>query len=333
MISSREVRIAAERVRSLVWDGADLIDWAGGGRRFLLSGEVVPRHVSYAYPFDAAVTSPSGEFAVIYTRLGTKGLILRRGKTVREINRSFYHADVYEYPVAILRLRDGREVLVHCPENYCRLEIEELESGRRLTESSLRNPSDFFHSRLASSPDGSMLLSAGWIWHPVDAVRIFDVEMALQDPLHLDSKGLGIDAWAEECSAGFDSENRLVAAMKGIENDDENIGVESDKCEIRIFDVRVSSTPKIVPIADRLGTVMTIGSRYLLGMYEFPRLIDMTTGAEAQSWSHIPSGRQTSSILVDAQRIPPPIALDPSGKRCAIADGKGITVLMFDCAD
>jgi hypothetical protein len=29
-----------------------------------------------------------------------------------------------------------------------------------------RDPGDFFHSRLAASPDGSFLLSTGWVWHP-----------------------------------------------------------------------------------------------------------------------------------------------------------------------
>jgi hypothetical protein len=53
--------------------------------------------------------SPSGEFAVIYTRLGTKGLVLHRGKIIREINRSFYHADVYEYPIGLAALKNGRE--------------------------------------------------------------------------------------------------------------------------------------------------------------------------------------------------------------------------------
>ena len=45
-----------------------------------------------AYRFDAACVSPSGGYAVIYERLGTKGLLLRDGVIVREIDRSFYHA-------------------------------------------------------------------------------------------------------------------------------------------------------------------------------------------------------------------------------------------------
>jgi hypothetical protein len=173
----------------------------------------------------------------------------------------------------------------------------------------------------------SKLLSAGWIWHPVDAVRVFDVETALRDPSHLDSKGLGIDPWAEECSATFDPDNRVVVVLRGIERDDG--GVDSNISEIHTFDVHACGIPKIVTSAARLGTLMAIGSRYLLGLYAFPRLIDMATGSEMQSWPHINSGLQTSSILPSDLQVPP-IALDAVGQRCAIADSEGITVLLFD---
>jgi hypothetical protein len=332
MVAVREIRISAKGgVRSLVWNGDELIDWASGGTRFLLSGETVPNSVYYPYSFDAAVMSPSGEFAVIYTRLGTKGLVLRRGKIVREINRSYYHAGVYEYPVAIARLNDGREVLIHCPQEYCRLEIEELGSGRRLTERSSRKPGDFFHSRLAASPDGRTLLSAGWIWHPVDDVRVFDIEAALQDASQLDGLGFGIDAWADESSAAFDCDGRVVVVLNGIESQGEDGHATSTSLvEIRTFEPRISSAARTVHRHGRLGTVMPVGTGLLLGLYEFPRLIDSTTGDELQNWPHIHSGRQTSSILLDSEPSLPAIALDPVRRRCAIADSEGITVLRFD---
>jgi hypothetical protein len=46
--------------------------------------------VRYGYRFDAATASPDGRFAVIYERLGTKGLLLDDGQIVRELDRSFY---------------------------------------------------------------------------------------------------------------------------------------------------------------------------------------------------------------------------------------------------
>jgi hypothetical protein len=47
-----------------------------------------------------------------------------------EVDRSFYHAKDYDYPAALGRLPDGREILVHCPDAYNVLEIEELATGR-----------------------------------------------------------------------------------------------------------------------------------------------------------------------------------------------------------
>jgi hypothetical protein len=330
MISAREVRIKAKGVRSLVWDGDELVDWADGGRRYLLNGKSVARPYSYPYPLDAAVSSPSGDFAVIYTRLGTKGLVLRRGKIVREIHRHFYYADAYEYPIAMLRLKNGREVLVHCPEEYCRLEIEDLESGERLTKKrSSCERSGYFHSRLAASPDGLTLISAGWVWHPHDSVCAFDVETALKDASHLDGEGFGVDAWANESSATFDLDGRLIVVLNGIWLDGDNTTLNPiSAIEIRTFDLRVSSTPKIVHCEGRLGTVMPVGSKYLLGLYKHPRLIELATGEQIQSWPDIPSGLQTSGILKDPIEVPP-IALDPARQRCAVADSEGITVLQF----
>src|SRR5262245_16140267 len=109
-----EITAPHRSVRSLVWRGDELVDWVAGGRAFLLDGSTRERAVGYSYRFDAATASPSGRDAVIYERLGTKGLLLREGNIVRELNRSFYHANVYEYPVCLFNLSSGREVIAHC---------------------------------------------------------------------------------------------------------------------------------------------------------------------------------------------------------------------------
>jgi hypothetical protein len=86
-------------IRSLCWRGDELVDWVGGGRAFAADGTERPATVIQGYRFDVATASPDGRFAVIYERLGTKGLLLHDGRIVREIDRSFYFADAYEYPV------------------------------------------------------------------------------------------------------------------------------------------------------------------------------------------------------------------------------------------
>jgi hypothetical protein len=327
MIEIKEIRVPARNVRSLVWRGDILVDWVGGGRQFTFGGEVGDARVFYAYGFDAAVESPSGDLSVIYTRLGTKGLVLRRGQVLREINRSYYFADSYEYPIALVRLQTGSEAVIHCPDHYNQLEIDDLATGERLTGSISRKPSDCFHSRLACSLDGTHMVSAGWLWHPIDEVRLYDLAAALADPCHLDGKGLGIEAWAEDgSSAAFLPDGRLAIDLVEIEtnNDAENAPKEG----LRLIDPSRPLAPEVIHRTGRLGTMMAVGTQYLLGPYEHPKLIDLETGEVVRSWPHINSGAQTSSILNNSPSIPP-IALDPLGRRCAIADAEGINVLEF----
>ena len=96
--------------------------------------------------------------AVIYERLGTKGLLLDDGRIVRELDRSFYDADVFEPDWSI---SDGR-VLPRIALKTTAVS-NSGGNGRPLTASADRKPSDLFHSRLAASPHGKRLLSAGWL--------------------------------------------------------------------------------------------------------------------------------------------------------------------------
>ena len=127
MPECREYRIAATDVKSLCWLDRRLVDWVGGGRVYSLDAGVQrTKHGDFAYRFDSALISPSCRFAVIYERLGTKGVLLEHGQIVREINRPYYYAHAYEYPVAFVRLGDGRELLAHCPDRYHRIDMEDI---------------------------------------------------------------------------------------------------------------------------------------------------------------------------------------------------------------
>jgi hypothetical protein len=127
--TAREILIPVQNMpKSLVWDDGCLVDWVAGGTRFHRDGRIEQPSVRYAYCFDAAVATPSGNFSVVYTQLGTKGLVLERGKVLREINRSYYQANRYDYPIALFCLPDGREVIAHCPNEYKQIEIELLQT-------------------------------------------------------------------------------------------------------------------------------------------------------------------------------------------------------------
>jgi hypothetical protein len=332
----------AKGIRSLSWRGDKLVDWVGGGRAFGLDGTEQPARVGYAYRFDAATASPDGRYAVIYERLGTKGLLLDDGRIIRELDRSFYHANAYEYPVALFNGPDGRVLLAHCPGDYCRVELEEAATGQSLTASTERKPSDFFHSRLAASPHGKRLLSAGWLWHPLSIVTCFDVAQALADPRHLDIRHDLASSFnpglAEESSACWlDDDCVAVAASAEPEQDDfeDDGGLHLRPRGLAVYDVTERTCVQAFQLDEPAGTILALGKGHVLSLYRHPKLIDLSTGKIVHVWSELQSGRQDGSIMwhLDADAKPPPMAFDPLGERFAIVNNDTVTVIAFDHAE
>src|SRR4030095_2548959 len=252
--------------RSLCWRGDTLIDWVGGGVRYGLDGSCSSTMVRYAFAFDHAVVSADSHYVALVTRLGTKGLILKDGQIIREINRSFYHADVYEYPVTFVDLPDGRTALAHCPDAYCKLEIEEVESGRRLTERA-SEPQDFFHSRLAVSSDNRFLVSAGWIWHPFDDVWVYDLMRAIEQPESLDADphdDFPLSRTGVMISSGAFAESNLlvVTSTDDCYDPDDNDSTEQELLEphgIGVYDLYAKSFRTSASLTEPAGTLMPLG--------------------------------------------------------------------------
>ena len=328
------VVIPARNVQSLCWRGDELVDWAGGGTHYGLGGTPSPRRVVYSYRFNRAVISPNGRYAVIYEVLGTKGLVLKDGEILREINRSFYHADVYEYPVALFDLPDGRTALAHCPDDYNKLEIEDVETGERLTERSGKTV-DFFQSRLSVSPGGKYLMSAGWYWHPLDFVSLYNVEQVLADPALLDAS----PEWkltvgmTEIHTAAFADAETAVFASADLYFDEDDID-EEDKSKFVLQPDQIahySLTEKrfltLAPLGEPLGTLMAAGD-FAAGFYEHPKLVRIATGEVVARWEDLKTGNQNSSISRTLETLPP-LALDPANRRFAVADGEQITVIQL----
>ena len=319
----REITIVARNIQSLVWEDNTLVDWAAGGIRYGLDGSITPRAVYYPFAFDAAVSLANGKCAVIYQKFGTKGLLLRHGEIVREINRSYYFAGSFEYPVAVGKGLNRRVLLAHCPDAYNRLEIEDFMTGERLSASLKRKPSDFFHSRLSFSGNGQYVMSAGWCWHPVDDVRLFDVGKAVADPRQLDSDGLLPACYADESCAAFDLTGNAYVSVYG------DINEEAALNEVRIFSPGSVKAVNIYPMAERLGTIYPLGSHQVLSLYAHPKLIDLATCQTLMSWPHINSGSQVSSIQVRTAPVSV-MAFDKRGRKLAVAGPDSISVLLFD---
>lgn len=335
----RQSHFSAPGIRSLCWRGDELIDWVGGGHGFTLAGAERRANVSYGYRFDAATASPDGRFAVIFERLGTKGLLLRDGQVLRELDRSYYHADAYEFPVALFNAPDGRLLLAHCPGNYCGLELEEAETGRPLTVATERKPVDFFHSQLRASPGGRRLLSAGWLWHPLSLVACYDVAQALADPRHLDDRHGLASAFnpglVEESSACWLDDDRLAVAASA---EPEQDSIEEDReprlhpCGLAVYDVASRTCLGAFKMEESPGTILPLGRGHVLSLYRHPKLIELSTGKVLHVWPELASGRQDGSIMLGLgeDAMPPAMAFDRSGGRFAIANGETITVLTFN---
>ena len=309
---------SGHEVRALCWHGDELVDWAGI-IRYRLDGTSSGPTVNYAYRFDHAVSSASGDYVVLYELLGTKGLILKRGNVVREINRSFYHADVYEYPVGLFTLPDRREVIAHCPDHYNVIEIEEVESGKRLTSRS-GEAADFFHSRFQVSPDGRFLLSAGWIWHPFDTIQLFDIGQALQTPEILDRNWSGdlSDANVGEIhTADFNGPDLIVFAGD----------TEEESPRLGVYSIHANAILTSCALDSPAGTLMPLGD-VAVSFYESPKLLDLPTGKVLIRWPELSTGQQNSSIVHHIDRVPP-IALDRLNRRFAVADSEAITVVQL----
>ena len=261
-----------------------------------LDGTVERAHVNYAFRFDSAVVSPCGEFAVIYEKRGTKGLVLRQGKVIREIDRSFYHAHVYEYPIAIFRASSGQVLIAHCPDEYCCLELEDLVTGERVGNSGKRKSRDFFHSRLRVSPSGRWLLSAGWVWHPFGMVDVFDLEAAITTSNALDQP-VGLPEIDGEVGAAefLPNDRLLIATTEETLNNDAKAAIGPN--EVAVIDIATQQVTSRSPTEHPVGSLMAIDEEVAVGFFEHPKLFSLRTGAVVDRWESIKSGKQTSSII------------------------------------
>ncbi len=325
--------LAAPGARSLVWHDGMLVNVAAGWTSYPLDGSKPTRRYSgYGPGFDAAVMAPGADVVALVASTGTKALLLEPGgRVIRELNRSFYHADAYRYPLALFTLPDGRTGLVHCPEEYNQLEIEVARTGERLTKGQERDLQDIFHSRLAVSPDGRHLLSAGWIWQPFDTAEIYDLSLALKQPRALDAFTLD-DPWTQatrlEISGACFTGQDVVVSTTADEPDTDEPG-HLDGRMIARWSVEEQQFTWLRQLAQTAGDLLPLGNS-ILALYQHPRLYDAETGELQAEWADLDTGQADSSIVSDkAFSGPARIAIDEPGQRFAVTDAEKITIIQL----
>ena len=319
----------AHKARSLVWSGDALIDVAGGEAKVALGGPAKTSTINWAFNFDRALMGPSG-LRALYTATGTKGIVATPNRPVRELNRSYYCANAYEYPVAVGRLSDGREALVHCPDGYNRLTVETLAYGERLC-SATDQAADVFHSRLQLSPDGRYLLSAGWVWHPVGVATVHDLDEALEDEAHLDT--WGVFPWLStagqvEAACWADSDLIVVSTDPEEERiDAEGYGLPEG--HVGLWSMSEGAWVAHSPFDGHTGTMHQLG-QYTLCLFDHPRLMDPMTGEIVEEWPDIATGHQRSCIMSRHKERVPPVAVDPARNRFAVAADDVVSVVELE---
>lgn len=315
--------------RTLAWVNDALIDVAAGWQQFYPELQP-PRFTRYGPRFDATCAAPAGDVVALIDSLGTKALLLESdGQVIREINRSYYHANVYRYPIALFTLPGGRTGLAHCPDDYNLLQLEDAHTGERLTATEGRKPADLFHSRLAVSDDGSMLLSAGWVWHPWDVLAVYDLSRALSQSDELDGLGsvLGIRGLANgevsgACFVGAD----VIVSTGSEENDPDS----PDDLEPQLL-ARWSTSEGRFTWRHQLdhcaGDLVSLAGN-VLALNQHPRLYDADSGLLLHQWPDLPTGESTSSITRgDTFAGPRRIAIDPHHPRFAYTDGTRVVIV------
>jgi hypothetical protein len=322
--------LEAPGLQTIAWLGDAIVDWACAGQLYGLDGAQSRLGVyHFSFGFDRALASADGQYAFLYQKLGTKGLLLKNGELLREINRSYYHAETYEYPAAFVVV-DGVTYLVHCPKEYCQLDFENVETGEVVTNMPDRSPSDFFHSRLEISPGGTYLMSKGWFWHPWDGVEVFNIRACLTNPLLLDEcKEMRPDTGSEVNTAGFVTDSTILLGASTEESMSDDLEDALPPGHLVIWNVETKAFSAAVAIAGAFGNVFPIDEERAWDLYQYPKIINLKTGEVMEKLESLDTGHQSSSIIHHLDSVPA-IAFNPQTKRIAVKNGDKIEVLSVD---
>jgi hypothetical protein len=315
--------LTANFIKTICWNNNIIVDWASG-TKYLLDGCTKQFGSLYAYTFDSALSSSNGEYVFIYKKLGTKGILLKNGELLREINRPFYCANAYEFPAAIVTI-ENKTYLIHCPIAYNRLDFEDIETGEIITNIQAREPYDRFYSRLEISADGNYLMSKGWVWHPLDEVVVFNIKDCINKPELLDQAQCYPNVGVEICTASFiDNDSIIIGSSGEIFNEDL---IENLPCEhISVWNFKTNQLLKPIKLKGDFGNLFAIDHKRVWDLYGFPKIFDLKTGDILEKNNEVYSGKQRSSIISNTTDYPS-IIFNRETKQIAIKTNDKIEVL------
>jgi len=312
---------------TLIWDGEEILDITTG-QRGNFDGSLTRRLQNMTFRFDRALglRSRGVHWAVAYANRNTKSLLFKNGKIQRELNRSFYCAEAYDYPIAIGEVSGGRVVLVHCPNEFDLLEIEDAETGTVLD--SLKSKEMEFHSRLNFSPDGRLLIDAGWFWHPWCGAVVFEIAQAGDGTPRFSKSPAFCAAYSAkneiDSVAFLGNTHLIVSSVSDYLGEEPELGSLCPK-QLGIWSLTEQRWESKVDLSEPAGMLMP-WREWVVSFYDHPKLIELATGKVVHRWDKIYSGKQLGPIQL-GDPPPPPIAMDPLQGRFAVAGSKIVTLV------
>lgn len=299
----RHQTLAADNPQTISWAGDDIVDWARLKNYGTASSQPQQIQRGFGFPFNRAITSTDGQYAFVYQVLGTKGILLKNGEQMREINRSYYYADTYEYPVAFATV-DDITYLIHCPVEYSQLDFENVETGELVTNIPGRQPNDVFHSRLEISPEAGFLMSKGWCWHPWDVVQLFDIRACLNNPFLLDKSEIRPSTYTELCTACFISETTILLGASTEEAMDDEAPLPVPPGHIACWNFIEDKYSPTFKVEEAFGNLFAIDEHRAWDMFKYPKIISLDTGEVIDKLEALDTGRQCSSIIHYLDLVP-----------------------------
>ena len=319
----REQEIAWPSATTFVWDQDELVDVTTSERRKLDGSRSQPTSI-IGYEFDRAISlRHAGVFwTVAYTNRATKAVLLKNGQVHRELNRSFYCADDYDYPITIAANHADRVVVTHCPQHFDLLEVEDAESGETLLK--IKSKLMEFHSRLAMSADGRYLLDAGWFWHPWCGACVFDLNHA-SDSSSANLESAPFSSTNEIDSAAFLGNTHLVVSSAPEDSGGTPHPNDLLPKQLGVWSLADRRWESKVDLSEPTGIIMP-WNEWIVSFYDHPKLVERATGRIVHRWDQVFSGKQVGPIDL-GNPPPPPMAIDWQRGRFAVADSTKITVV------
>jgi hypothetical protein len=267
-------------------------------------------------------------WTVAYDNRGTKAVLLKNGRVHRELNRSYYFAKEFDYPLAIAKGPADRALLVHCPNEFNILALEDAETGAILGTKQTKGME--FHSRLEVSKDGKAVLSAGWFWHPLCGAWICSLTDSAEK-IEFGHKEMGYSFGAEIDGAAFLGNDRLVVST-GAEVVDEDIPATGlGPKQLGVWSIAENKWSSTAQLAELTGILMPWRD-WVISFYDHPKAIELATGSVVHRWDNIYSGRQVGAIEIGTPP-PPVLALDSNNGRFAVSGPEGVTIVTLRCLE